>query len=71
MGVIDRRPDRLDTVIDQIAELVATGRRTEARTVLADLLDDVEDAAVVRERLADPRPAVPLDHVKRDLGLGD
>jgi len=71
MGVIDHKPDVIDSTIDRIVDLVASGRRADARAVLIELLEDVEDVAVADERVRIGAPAVSFERMKRDLGLDD
>lgn len=71
MGAVDRKPDLIDTAIDRIVDLVASGRREDARGLLIELLEDAEDAAVADERTRVGAPVIGLEQMKRDLGLDD
>lgn len=70
MGAIDRRPDRLDTTLDQIADLLSSGRREEARAALAEFVEDAVDAALADAAISqDDGIRIPLEQVLKTYGL--
>ena len=63
-----------DDTAHQLKQLArATGFDTDTliREALIEKLEDLEDICVAEERLADPRPTISLEDVKRDIGLDD
>ena len=70
MGAIDRRPDLFDTALDEIAELLGSGRREEARAMLSEFVEDAVDAALADAAISqDDGTRIPLDQVLKTHGL--
>ena len=64
-------PDELALQYDELARSAGQERNTFIRETLIEHLEDLEDLAIVRERLANPGKRFSLEEVKRDLGLDD
>jgi len=70
MGAIDRRPDLLDAAINELARLLGSGQREEAKAMLAEFVEDAIDAAVADAVIdQDDGVRIPLDEVLRKHGL--
>jgi predicted DNA-binding protein len=64
-------PDELAEQIDQAAQRAGETRDVFLREAVQSRLDDLEDIAIAAERLKSPGKRLPLEQVKKDLGLDD
>lgn len=53
------------------ARAVGCDSNTLIREALISQLEDLEDLEIATQRLAEPKPALSLDQVKKNLGLAD
>jgi predicted transcriptional regulator len=59
----------LDAELDKLAAATGRDKLTLARDALAEWLEDREDARDAEEVIRQGNPTVPLEEVKRSLGL--
>jgi predicted transcriptional regulator len=59
----------LDAELDKLATATGRDKLTLARDALAEWLEDREDARDAEEVIRQGNPTVPLEEVKRSLGL--
>ena len=64
-------PDELASQYDELARSVGQERNALIQEALIEHLEDLEDIAIARERLASPGKRLSLEEVKRNLGLED
>ena len=64
-------PDELANEYAARAQAAGCDTETFIRAALISRLEDLEDLAIVRDRLANPGRRFSLEEVKRDLGLDD
>jgi predicted DNA-binding protein len=64
-------PDELAHEYEDRARAAGSDVQTFIREALIEKLEDLEDVEIAVKRLADPRPTLSIEEVKRDLGLGD
>lgn len=70
-----RLDERTETRLDDLAESTGRTKTWYVRKAIETYLDDIEDAALAasayEEYLLDGRKSVPLEEVRRRLGLED
>ena len=68
-----RLPEELERRLADLAKKTGRTKTFYARQAIAEYIEDLEDYYLAQQVMQDFRPAdsVPLDEVKRDLGLAD
>lgn len=55
----------------RLSELAKRSGKSEADYARELIEDDIDDIYTAESRLANPQPALTLDHVRKELGLDD
>ena len=64
-------PDELASRYDELARSAGQSADEFIRETLIEHLEDLQDMAVARERLASPGRSISLKELKKNLGLDD
>ena len=64
-------PKELEDILEALAKETKRSKGYYVRKALATFLEDREDYAMAMARLKDKSPRIPLEKVRKELGLED